>query len=135
MPEYSANKRNVSVTHTGGGSGSAGGIYRDGNIFTGYYQNWKDLSKKERDKVMAERERLGIKPKARGRSGRGRTAAAKTKRQLAAVVQDLEKVKRQIATIKRTSKSDGSDEEGPTEDAGEAFGGHSKRKSKKSKSG
>ena len=135
MPEYSANKRNVSATHTGGGSGSAGGIYRDGKIFTGYYQNWKDLSKEERDKVMAERERLGIKPKARGRSGRGRTAAAKTKRQLAAVVQDLEKAKRQIAAIKRTSKSDGSDEEAPTEDAGDAFGGRSERKNKKLKSG
>ena len=74
MPEYSANKHNVSATHTGGGYGSAGEIYCDGKIFTGYYQNWKDLSKEERDKVMAERERLGIKPKARGRSGRGCTA-------------------------------------------------------------
>jgi len=132
MPEYAANKRNVSALNSGGGAGS---IYRDGKIFTGYHQNFKQLSKEDQDKVYAERERLGIKPKIGGRRGRGRAGTAKTKRQLAAVKKDLEKAKRQIAAIKSGNNETVSDDDSPNEDAGDAFGGRSERKNKKAKSG
>ena len=84
---------------------------------------------------MAECERLGIKPKAQGRSGRGRTTAAKTKQQLAAVVKDLKKAKCQIAAIKQKTDNEGSGKEGPIKDTGDAFGSRSEHKTKKSKGG
>lgn len=136
MPEYAANKRGISATGT---TGSTEGIYRDGKIFTGYYPNWMSgLSQEDRDKVIAERKRLGVKgPR---RKGKGRASAAKTKKKIAAVVKDLEKAKRSIAALKRKGPSSGetnagdTDDDSPDEDAGDAFGGRSERKNKKKKS-
>ena len=115
MPEYAANKRNVSALNSGGGAGS---IYRVGKIFTGYHQNFKDLSKEDQDKVYAERETLGIKPKTGGRRGRGQAGTAKTKQQLAAVKKDLEKAKRQIPAIKTQNGNNEtvSDDDSPNEE-------------------
>lgn len=121
---------------SGVNTGAELSIYCDGKIFTDFYQNWKDLAKEDQLKVLAERKRLGIAPR-RGRNSRGRGGTVKTKRQLAAVVKDLEKAKRQIAAIKqkKNNNADVSDDEGPNEDAGNAFGGCSERKFKKMKGG
>ena len=42
-------------------SEGAESIYRNGKVYTGYYKKFHALSQADRDKVMAEHERQGIK--------------------------------------------------------------------------
>ena len=42
-------------------SEGAESIYRNGKVYTGYYKKFHALSQADQDKVMAERERQGIK--------------------------------------------------------------------------
>jgi len=42
-------------------SDAAESIYRNGKVYKGYYKKFHALSRADRDKVMAERERQGIK--------------------------------------------------------------------------
>ena len=61
MPEYIAKSRNVSGVATGGSDGGNASIYdANGNIITGHIDGWSSLSREDRDKVIAERKRLGI---------------------------------------------------------------------------
>ena len=45
-------------------------IYRHGKVYTGYYKKFHALSQTDRDKVMAERERQGIKKGPQKKTGR-----------------------------------------------------------------
>ena len=117
------------------------GIYRDGKIFTGYYKDWNKLPKADRDKVEAERARLGVSKKKsnqKARSGGGRRAsAAKLKKELQELgdTMDDKVEKKVIAAMKRiNNKSDKSDDEEDEEvpmKAGDSFGGRSSKKIKK----
>ena len=42
-------------------SEGAESIYRIGKVYTGYYKKFHALSQSDRDKVMAERERQGLR--------------------------------------------------------------------------
>ena len=57
LPYYQSKSRVVS----GVGTNDNYGIHRDGKIFTGYYNNWRELSKEEKDKFDAEHVRTGTK--------------------------------------------------------------------------
>ena len=57
LPDYQSNSRVVS----GVGTNINGGIHRDRKIFTGYYKNWRELSKEDREKVDAKRVRTATK--------------------------------------------------------------------------
>ena len=46
LPDYQSKSRVVS----GVGTNNNGGIHCDGKIFTGYYKNWRELSKEDREK-------------------------------------------------------------------------------------
>ena len=61
LPEYVARNRNISAVKMAPSSG----IKRDdGSVHTGFYPNWRSLSKEEREQVSAER-----KKKKGGRAG------------------------------------------------------------------
>jgi len=64
LPEYQAKNRSVSgirVAGPSGGHSDTDGIYNaDGSIKTGYISNWRSLSSEDKDKVTAERKRLGM---------------------------------------------------------------------------
>ena len=51
LPYYQSKSRVLS----GVGTKNNGSIHRDSKIFTGYYENWRELSKEDRGKVDAER--------------------------------------------------------------------------------
>lgn len=106
-------------------------IRRDGKIFTGYYPNWKQLSRDDQKAVLAERDRLGTK----GNKSDGKSQKPQQKNWK----KQVKGLKRKIAALKRkASGSDSSDDDEekdePSSDAGNAFGGRNeKSKSKKKK--
>ena len=51
------------------GTNNNGGIHCDGKIFTGYYKNWRELSKEDRKKVNAKRVRTGMKKQPKEKRG------------------------------------------------------------------
>ena len=57
LPDYQSKYRLVS----GVGTNNNCRIHRDGKIFTGYYKNWREFSKEDREKVNAESVRTGTK--------------------------------------------------------------------------
>ena len=64
LPEYLAKNRQVAGVESstsGGSKKDSGGAYNaDGSINTGYIPNWKSLSAEDKQKVIAERKRLGL---------------------------------------------------------------------------
>ena len=107
-------------------------IRRDGKIFTGYYPNWRQLSRDDQKAVLAERDRLGTKG---GKGGEGKTQKYQQKNWK----KQVKGLKKKIAALKRkapgSDTSDDDDEKDePSNDAGNAFGGRTeKSKSKKKK--
>ena len=103
-------------------------IMRNGNIYTGYYPNWKRLSKANQKLVLAEREKQGQVSKSdnKGKKSNGWKKQVKG-------------LKKQIAALKRkipggeSSDEEKESESGPTNDAGNAFGGRAEKAKKKKK--
>ena len=128
LPDYVARNRSVSSLSSGSTS-----IYNaDGTINTGHHPNWLKLSPDDRKKVNDERSRLGLgKNKNKNkRSPTNRDANIdNTIKQLKAA-NALHK--RKIASLKKESsdEKDSSNEDMPDieADAGNAFGGKSKKK-------
>ena len=120
-------KRELSVVTFSEGDKSE--IMRDGKIFTGYYPNWRQISKDNQKLVLAERDRLGGKSKSEGKS-------KKTQKNWKKQVKGLKKT---IAALKRKIPGEDSSDEDPdtttevTNDAGNAFGGRSEKARKKKK--
>ena len=56
MPETLSTKRNISAM---GQDATVDGIMKNCVIHTGYFKNWHQLSKEDKDKVIAERARTG----------------------------------------------------------------------------
>ncbi len=137
LPETTAMKsRGISALNSNGSGGARNGIYaKDGSIFTGYYKNWGSLPKDDRQKVIAERARLGITTTQRPNP----TTNPGPKKDLKRLNNQIKKMKRKIAALQK-SKDDSddveeSDKESGPGDAGNKFGGkESKRKVKFSKS-
>ena len=101
----------------------------DGSINTGFYPNWRSLSKEQKDQVAAERK----KRKNRKNTARGQNAI---KTELESLKKKLGKNKRTIAALryKVTASKDGDGRENDdgeiSDDAGDSFGGKRNKKSK-----
>ena len=103
-------------------------IMKGGKIHTGYYSNWRQLSKDNQKLVLSERERLGKGGKNEGNSKKGPKDWKK----------QVKGLKKKIAALKRkTSGGDSSDEEEKDEsvsnNAGNAFGGRAEKSKNKKK--
>ena len=121
-------KRELSVV-TSSDTNNKAGIMRDGKIFTGFYPNWRQITKEDQKLVLAERERLGIG----GKRGKADGKQQKSEKNWKKTVKGLKKT---IAALKRkTSGTEASDDdeikEEPRDDAGNAFGGRAEKASKR----
>ena len=109
-------------------------ITRNGKIHLGFYKNWNQLSQENRDFVLAERKRLGIKPGNSKKKG-SRSLEAQVK----ALRRANKKKDRKIKAMKRNKDSSsegsrsGSSSDSDGDNAGNAFGGRSEKEKKKSK--
>ena len=94
----------------------------DGSVWTGYYSDWDTMPEKDKNTVMETRKKNKEK---------GGTPHKKKTPNLKSQIADL---KRSIAALKKTSDDDTedtSDAHDATNNAGDAFGGRSKKKQKK----
>ena len=119
-------------------SKGAESIYRNGEVYTGYYKKFHALSQTDRDKVMAERERQGIKKGPQKKTGRQVPFAKTTEKELAATKRKLKQANCKISSLqtKSDNESDSSTSGGdePSNNGGNSFGGREeKKKGKKSK--
>jgi hypothetical protein len=69
LPEHIAKNRNVSGVGTNDKKGSSDIYNDDGSIITGHIPNWRSLSKQDRNIVINERKRRGIKGGKNGGKG------------------------------------------------------------------
>ena len=137
LPYYQSKSRVVS----GVGTISNGSIHRDRKIFTGYYKNWHEFSKEDREKVNAERVRTGTKKQPKYNKGSRQVLLVETKTALASQKKELKTAKRQISAlcrkVKQVSDSDDTSDRDPEDDSGNSFGGREEKdwnkKKKKSK--
>ena len=128
LPDYISKNRTISAIKMAPNNG----IKReDGSIHTGFYPNWKQLTKEQREQVGAERKRLKGTRKAGGQQS--------VKTELQNLKKKLGKSKRKIAALKNLvadekEKVDGDkdgDSDGDNVDAGDNFGGKRQKKAKK----
>ena len=137
LPDYQSKSRVVS----GVGTNNNSSIHRDGKIITGYYKNWRKLSKEYREKVDAKCDRTGTKIQPKEKKFGRQVSIVETKTALASQKKELKTVKRQIATlqrkVKQISDSDDTTDSDTKDEAGNSFGGSEekdRKKKKKSKS-
>ena len=120
--------RNISGGVSGESSVNSTAILdKDGKIKTGHYTNWKELSQRDRQAVISERKKLGI----RSKKGSGKSKYDKNKLQ-----KSNNKYKRQIAALKKRLKDSTGDDSEESQsdvdaDAGNQFGGKRLKKAKK----
>ena len=119
-----AKRELAAVTFNGDDGGDTAPILKNGQIHTGYYSNWRELSKENKNLVLAERDKLGKKP--------SNTYGGKSGKKLKKTVHKLRK---KIAALKRKNTSDGTSEDDddgePVNNSGNAFGGRSEKAAKK----
>ena len=133
LPYYQSKSRVVSGVVTN----SNGSIHRDGEIFAGYYKNWRELSKEDREEVDAERVRTSTKKQSKDKKGSRQVSLVNTKTVLASQKKALNTAKRQIAVLRRKFKqesdSDDTNDSDPEDEAGNSFGGREEKDQKKKK--
>ena len=124
LPEYLLARRVSSLKRIRGGGSEKGKnkfkwdrIYADdGAIFTGYYSNWKSLSKEDHDKVIAERKKKNTPG----------VAKYDNKRKLAeiqALTDDITMMKRMVSQLAATKRNqEEQDDDTPHSDACNQFG-------------
>jgi hypothetical protein len=95
LPESISKSRISSMNQTDASDG-AESIYRNGVVYTGYYKKFHALSQADRDKVMAERERQGIKKGPQKKTGCQVSFAKTTEKELAATRRKLKKANLKI---------------------------------------
>ena len=126
---------NISATTTSAEAPKIG-IYRDGEIFTGNYPNWGQLSKEEQSKVTAERKRKGVsRSGSRSKRFQKQRGGSQTK-QIKALKKQLQEQKMMISALSRTRERDDEDSDAsgePTHNAGGSFGGRSEKPDTKKK--
>ena len=132
LPDYLARNRNISTVNLSNNSSPESGIYDpDGNIFTGYYPNWHQITESDREKVVSARKSKGIgnnRGKMNGKTSGKRNDVKKLQKIIA-------KGKRKIASLKKLNKEQATkleeskgEEKNTDDEAGNKFGG---KKSKK----
>ena len=140
LPEYIAKNRSISALNAdkSGRDGSASIYNEDGSIKTGHINGWNELPRSERDKVITERKRLGIKPGA-WKNGKNKTwkrngsnLNASDVNRLKQLTEQNKKYKRALKAVKRGRPEEGDpDDAEEGTDAGDTFGGKlSKKKAK-----
>ena len=113
-------------------------IMKNGKIHTGYYSNWHQLSRKNRELVMAERQKPGKGNKATNNDKvDDKGGKANNKKNPKQWKNKIRSLKRKIASIRKNAQGDASDDESddtlePKNNAGNAFGGRAE-KAKKNK--
>ena len=122
LPDYQSKSRVVS----GVGTKSDGSIHHDGKTFTGYYKNWRELSKEDIEKFNAERVRTSTKKQPKDKEGSRQVSLIETKTTLSSQNKELKTAKRQIDALRRKVKqgsdSDDTSDSDPEDDAGNSFG-------------
>jgi hypothetical protein len=102
------------------------GIYMpDGSIWTGFYSEWGQLSKEDRQKVIDTRQNNKNKGIKHGQQG--------SAQKLKAIKVQVAELKRTLATLK-SSQDDGDSDNEPgliPDNAGDSFGGRQNKKAKK----
>ena len=129
-----AQKGNTAKRIRGGGAGNSPGKRRDGiympdgSVWTGFYADWEQLSKEDRQTVMDTR----AANKAKGGKGR-KVSEVGSKQKLKDIKTEVAALKRKLASLKsdKESVATDSDDEDVPDNAGDAFGGRQKKKSKK----
>ena len=101
----------------------------DGSIWTGFYSDWDQLSKEDRQTVIDTR----VENKTRG--GRKRQASevttTKSTKKLKDITTQVAELKRTLASLKaKQSTADDDDESDAPDNAGDAFGGRNQKKKK-----
>ena len=125
LPEYLLARRVSSLKCIRGGGSEKGknkfkrdSIYADnGTIFTGYYSNWKFLSKEDRDKVIAEW-------KKKNTNGGVKSDNKRKLAELQALTNDIAMMKCTVSQLAATKRNqDEQDNDTPRNDVGNQFGG------------
>ena len=125
LPEYLLARCVSSLKRICGGGSEKGknkfkrdSIYADdGTIFTGYYSNWKSLSKEDRDKVIAEW-------KKKNTNGGVKNDNKRKLAEIQALTDDIAMMKRSVLQLAATKRNqDELDNDAPRNDAGNQFGG------------
>ena len=112
------------------------GITKNGVIHTGYFNNWHQMYKEDKDKVIAERARTGTAIPGKGPKGRkvSATNTNKQKHDMAKTKKELDQATRHIDEINSVRKDkDKDDDKNPADDAGDSFGGRNSRRQKREK--
>ena len=142
MPEYVALNRRVAGFGSEGGSGGNGS---DHDKATGSYAadkfipNWHELPKAEKNRILKERKRLGIKLGKGGKGGDSVTKSSKgsapTKAAFNKLKKQNKKFQRRLKALKRKVGDDADDadddDDDELQDPGDAFGGRESKKQKK----
>jgi hypothetical protein len=129
--------RNASGLDSQGGKGSApesGVKGPNGNIFTGYFPNWKSFSDGDKQIAYDERKRLGVTTQKK--KTRRKTSSVKSKKKsLVTLTWEIAWLKTRVKDLKkRTSTDDDAEDDDPPQDnAGDQFGGHKDKKQMKKK--
>jgi hypothetical protein len=123
--------------HLTPGSAPPSGIKgANGDIFAGLYKNFQSLSDDEKQAIFDERKRLNINPKkSRGNhSKKGQTSAIKVnKKTLSKMTREISPMKARLKDVGKSKKASIKEEDSDVQDnAGDQFGGHKKKKEKKS---
>ena len=125
LPEYLLARHISSLKCIRGGGSEKGknkfkrdNIYADdGTIFTGYYSNWKSISKEDRNKVIAER-------KKKNTNGGVMNDNKRKLAEIQALTDDIAMMKSSVSQLAATKRNqDEQDDDGPRNDAGNQFGG------------
>ena len=125
FPEYLLAHRVSSLKRIRGGGSEKGknkfkrdSIYADdGTIFTGYYSNWKSLSKEDRDKVIAEW-------KKKNTNGGVKNDNKRKLAEIQALTDDIAMMKCTVSQLAATKRNqDELDDDAPCIDTGNQFGG------------
>jgi hypothetical protein len=129
--------RNASGLDSQGGKGSvpeSGVKGPDGNIFTGYFPNWKSFSDGDKQIVYDERKRLGVTTQKK--KTRRKTSSVKSKKKsLVTLTREIASLKTRVKDLKKRTSTDddAGDDSPPEENAGDQFGGRKDKKQKKKK--
>ena len=110
------------------------GIMKNGVIHTGYFKNWRQLSKEDKDKVIAECARNGTARPVKGPKGCKVSAANtnKQKRDMAKTKTELAQATRHISEMNSVCKDKYKDnEEKPAYDADDSFGERNSKRQKR----
>ena len=133
LADYVVKYRVTSAVGTG--TGNDGITDSDGNSINvdSWIPNWNQLNKGDHDKILAERRKKGVKL---GKDGQAGSYTSGNNKALKTLRKQNNKFKRQIKALKRTdggkdNDADDKDDDNDLSDAGDAFGGHNRKKAKK----